>query len=264
MTDAMNILTKIVDKKRDRLASVKSGLPLAELKERLKDIEAPRDFSGAIQRNNGPIRLIAEIKKASPSKGLIRADFDPAGIASIYESKGVAAISVLTEEDFFQGHLSFIKQVKERSSRPLLRKDFIFDEYQIYEARANGADAVLLIGAILDRVKAAEFCYIASKLGVAVLFEVHDEDDLETALYVDADIIGINNRSLKTLSIDLETTFRLKEIIPSGKIIVSESGIRTRQDVLALQDKGIDAMLIGTSFMESSNIGEKIDDLTED
>jgi indole-3-glycerol phosphate synthase len=261
---AVNILTKIVDKKRDRLASVKSIMPLAELKERIKDIGAPRDFSGAIQRINGPIRLIAEIKKASPSKGMIRADFDPARIASIYESKGVAAISVLTEEDFFQGHLSYIKMIKEVTTRPVLRKDFIFDEYQIYEARANGADAILLIGAMLDRVKAAEFCYVASKLGMTVLFEVHDEDDLATALYVDADVIGINNRNLKTLSINLETTFRLKELLPQGKIIVSESGIRARQDVLALQDKGIDAMLIGTSLMESQDIGKKIDELTQD
>jgi indole-3-glycerol phosphate synthase len=257
----MSILTTIVNKKKERLKTALSAAPLAGLKDRIRDLEVPRDFAEALQKRDGPIRLIAEVKKASPSKGLIRADFDPAKIAAVYETKPVSAISVLTEEDFFQGRLSYIAQVKSVSAKPVLRKDFIFDEYQIYEARANGADAILLIGAILDRVKAAEFYCLASKLGMAVLFEVHDEADLATALYIDADIIGINNRNLKTMKIDLATTLRLNSIIPAGKVIVSESGINTRQDVLALQDNGIDAMLIGTSFMESPDIGGKIDEL---
>jgi indole-3-glycerol phosphate synthase len=259
----MNILTKIVDRKRERLDAAKRDLPLNELKDRIKGIERARDFSDAIQKNGDSIKLIAEIKKASPSKGLIRSDFDPIKIASIYESRPVSALSVLTEEDFFQGHLSYISQVKEITAKPVLRKDFIFDEYQLFESRANGADAVLLIAAILSRVQAAEFYYLATKLGMAVLLEIHNEEDLETALYVDADIIGINNRDLKTLSIDLATTTRLKKLMPEDKIVVSESGIRTRQDVRTLQDNGIDAMLIGTSFMEAPDIGKKIDELMQ-
>lgn len=259
----MNILTKIVDRKRERLDAAKRDLPLNELKDRIKGIERERDFSDAIRKNGDSIKLIAEIKKASPSKGLIRSDFDPIKIASIYESRPVSALSVLTEEDFFQGHLSYISQVKEITAKPVLRKDFIFDEYQLFESRANGADAVLLIAAILSRVQAAEFYYLATKLGMAVLLEIHNEEDLETALYVDADIIGINNRDLKTLSIDLATTTRLKKLMPEDKIVVSESGIRTRQDVRTLQDNGIDAMLIGTSFMEAPDIGKKIDELMQ-
>jgi indole-3-glycerol phosphate synthase len=234
------------------------------LKDRIKDCEASRDFRSAIHRRGDTIKLIAEIKKASPSKGLIRTDFDPLKIAEIYESGSVNAISVLTEKDFFQGDLTYIRQVKAVSTKPVLRKDFIFDEYQIYESRANGADAILLIAAILDLIKAAEFYHLASELGLAVLFEVHDEDDLAIAMHVDTDIIGINNRNLKTLTINLETTLRLKALIPAGKIIVSESGIRTRKDVVSLQDNGIDAMLIGTSFMESPDIGSKIEELTHD
>lgn len=257
----MNVLMSIVEKKKERLNAAKSSVSLSELKERIKDIGRSRDFSGALRRTNGQIRLIAEIKKASPSKGLIRKDFDPVAIAKIYESKAVSAISVLTEEDSFQGHLSFIGKVKATASKPVLRKDFIFDEYQIYEAKANGADAILLIAAILDRSQASEYLQLASELGLGVLFEVHDEEDLEKALHVDAGIVGINNRNLKTLSIDLTTSLRLKKEVPAGKIIVSESGIRTRQDVITLQDNGIDAMLIGTSFMESRDIGEKIDSL---
>ena len=168
---------------------------------------------------------------------------------------------MLTEEDFFQGHLSYILRVKEVTTKPILRKDFIIDEYQLYESRIYGADAVLLIAAILERRRADEYLRLAAELGLAVLFEVHDEYDLEKALDIGADIIGINNRDLNTLAIDLSTTLRLKREIPADRIVVSESGIRTRQDVLTLQDNGIDAMLIGTSFMEAPDIGKKIDEL---
>jgi indole-3-glycerol phosphate synthase len=259
----MNILTTIVDRKRDRLEAVKRDKPLDELKERIKGMEQTRDFAAAIKRDGAAINLIAEIKKASPSKGLIRGDFDPAALASVYELHGVSAISVLTEEDFFQGHLSYLELAKKSSTKPILRKDFIFDEYQLFEARANGADAVLLIASILSNVQAAEFYYLAVKLGLAVLFEVHNEEDLEIASYVDADIVGINNRDLKTLSIDLSTTLRLKKLIPDDKIVVSESGISSRQDVLMLQQNKIDAMLIGTAFMKASDIGTEIDELMQ-
>ena len=153
--------------------------------------------------------------------------------------------------------------VKDITSKPILRKDFIFDEYQIYESRVNHADAILLIAAALEKNQAQEYMHLAKELGLHVLFEVHDEDDLEKALSIDADIIGINNRNLKTLKIDLSATFRLKKEIPKDKIVVSESGIRTRDDVIKLQNAGIDAMLIGTSLMEAADIGKKIDELIE-
>lgn len=256
----MSILDGIIEKKKERLRHIKSKIPLPEIREMISDLDNTRDFKKAIKREKS-IRLIAEIKKASPSKGIIRADFDPVGIASIYEEKAVDAISVITEEDFFSGNLDYIKIVKDRVTRPILRKDFIFDEYQIYESRAFGADAILLIGAILDRVQAQEYLHMASELGLSVLFEVHDYHDLEKALRIDADIIGINNRDLKTLKVDINTTFLLKKEIPSDRLTVSESGIKSREDVLRLNVAGIDAMLIGTTLMESEDIGNKIEEL---
>jgi indole-3-glycerol phosphate synthase len=257
----MNILTEIVNKKRERVKYAKSAASLQDLKKLLKDMEASRDFTKAVKRQDGNIRLIAEVKKASPSKGLIRKDFDPQKIAAVYEQKGANAISVLTEEDYFQGSLSYIKQVRDIAARPVLRKDFIFDEYQIFESRANRADAILLIAAILETNQAAEYLHLAEELGLHVLFEAHDEEDLEKALLINAPIIGVNNRNLKTLKIDLSTTLRLKKAIPKDRIVVSESGIKNREDVIMLQEAGIDAMLIGTSFMESQDIGKKIDEL---
>jgi len=260
----MDILKTIVAKKTERLEDAQCRITLHELKVRLAGLDMPRDFRTALQRGQGPVKLIAEVKKASPSKGLIRSDFDPVRIAAAYETSPVSAVSVLTEEDFFQGHLSYIGRVKGVTTKPVLRKDFIFDEYQIYESRVFGADAILLIAAILEKRRAEEYIKMASEMGLAVLFEVHNEEDLAKALAVDADIIGINNRDLKTMSIDLTTTLKLKKDIPAGKLVVSESGIRTRRDVLTLQDNGIDAMLIGTSFMEVPDIGEKINELMSD
>lgn len=257
----MDTLNTIVKKKAERLKAAKSAVTINELKNRLQDMDKARDFRNAIKRNDKKIKLIAEIKKASPSKGIIRKDFDAAKIASIYDRMSVNAISVLTEEDFFQGHLLHIKTVKDIASKPILRKDFIFDEYQIYESKANHADAILLIAAILQKSQAEEYLHLAKELGLYVLFEIHNEDDLEKAFSAKADIIGINNRCLKTLKIDLFTTLRLQKDIPKDKIIVSESGIKSRQDVYMLQDAGIDAMLIGTSLMQSHDIGKKIDEL---
>ena len=257
----MSVLGKIVEKKKEQLAYAKSATPLTSLKSLARNIPEPRNFAEAIRRTRTPIKLIAEVKKASPSKGLIRADFNHIAIASVYEEKKVDAVSVLTEEDFFQGKLEFLEEVKQLVSCPVLRKDFIFDEYQIYEARANKADAILLIGAILGLKQAEEYLGAARELGLSVLFEVHDFAELETALRIHAPVIGINNRNLKTLAIDLNTTFELKKEIPKDRIVVSESGIRTRDDVLRLEESGIDAMLIGTSFMESQDIAKKIDNL---
>ncbi len=258
----MDILTTIIRKKAERLAHSKSLVSLQELKRAVVDAEKEtRDFRTALSSGSGKIRLIAELKKASPSKGIIRPGFDLIAIAELYERKPVSVLSVLTEEDFFQGSLSFLGTVRKATSKPLLRKDFIFDEYQIYESKANHADALLLIAAVLERTQAQEYLHLAGELGLGVLFEIHNEKDLEKALMTKADIIGINNRDLTTLKIDLSTTLRLKRDIPEDRIVVSESGIGNRDDVIKLMDAGVAAILVGTSLMAATDIGAKIDEL---
>jgi indole-3-glycerol phosphate synthase len=258
----MGILDEIVRKKRERLSDAKSRLSIQGLKTKIGERGKPRDFKAAIQRLPGEtIKLIAEIKKASPSGGVIRNNFDPVAIAKIYEEKKVNAVSILTEEDYFQGNLFYLSEGRKVMTKPFLRKDFIFDEYQIYESRAYEADAILLIAALLEKNQAVEYLHLAGELGMSVLFEIHDFKELEMAFSTDTEIIGINNRNLKTLNIDINTTFQLRREIPPGKIVVSESGIRTRSDVKKLADGGIDAMLIGTSFMEAADIGGKIEEL---
>ena len=261
----MDVLATIMQKKAARLANSKNSVSLQELKRAIADdANEARDFKSALSAGKGEIRLIAELKKASPSKGMIRPVFDPAEIASLYERKRVSALSVLTEEDFFQGSLSYLRTVRDVSSKPILRKDFIFDDYQIYESKAHRADALLLIAAALERNQAQEYLHLAAELHLGVLFEVHDEEDLEKALLVKAEIIGINNRDLRTLKIDLSTTLRLKQEIPEDRIVVSESGIRNRDDVVTLMDAGVAAILVGTSLMAAKDIGAKIDELMGD
>lgn len=258
----MGILQTIVSKKKQGLRDVRVNVPLRELKAKISDTQNTRDFRKAVKRSTDePIKLIAEIKHASPSQGVIRRDFNHLTITKIYEAKNVHAISVLTEENFFLGNIAFLPAVKKITSKPVLRKDFIFDAYQIYESRAYGADAILLIAAILEKIQAAEYLHLARELGLSVLFEVHDYKDLEMALLIACDIVGINNRNLETLQIDTDTTLSLREDIPSDKIIVSESGIKNRSDVRKLESAGIDAMLIGSSFMQAEDIGKKIDEL---
>ena len=257
----MSILDRITGKKRERLIYAKGATPLRDLKARITDTESPRDFRTAIRRGEGPIRFIAEIKKASPSGGIIREDFNLLDIARIYEEKTVDAISVLTEEDFFLGDIRHLPVVKQAVTRPVLRKDFIIDEYQIYESRIYGADAVLLIGSLLVGSQAEEYLHLCGELGLSVLFEIHSLDELEKAMRLNADIIGINNRDLNTLSVDLHTTSSLKKEVPSGKIVVSESGIKTRNDMQQLEKSGVDSVLIGTSLMKSRDIGKKLDEL---
>jgi indole-3-glycerol phosphate synthase len=257
----MSILNTIVEKKKERLLMAKSLTPLTELKSIISDIDKTRDFKKAIKRDSDNIKLIAEIKKASPSKGPIRKDFNHLAIARIYEEKNVNAVSILTEENFFMGSLNFLSDIKKVLTKPILRKDFIFDEYQIYESRANEADAILLIATILDKNQAAEYLHLSKELGLSVIFEAHNFKELEMALFINSDIIGINNRDLKTLEVDINTTFKLKKEIPSKKIIVSESGIKTREDVKRLEEAGIHAILVGTTFMETGDIAVKIDEL---
>ncbi|GAB4387842.1 MAG: indole-3-glycerol phosphate synthase TrpC [Thermodesulfovibrionales bacterium] len=257
----MSVIDRIAAAKRARLETAKGRVPLGELKARAADTEAPLDFRGAISRPAGAeIRLIAEVKRASPSRGLIRAGFDPAAIAAIYREKA-DAISVLTEEDFFQGDLGYIQTVKGVAGRPVLRKDFVLEEYQIYESRAAGADAVLLIESLLEARQAEEYLHMLRDLGLSALFEVHDLRGLEKALRAGAGIIGINNRDLTTLKVDLETTFRILREMPAGHTVVSESGINTRRDVLRLEEAGVDAMLVGTALMEAVDVAKKIDEL---
>jgi indole-3-glycerol phosphate synthase len=260
---AAEILKEIVSKKKEKIKEAKVRRSKNYFMAAISDIKEGRDFKTAIKRTaSGKINLIAEIKKASPSKGIIRKDFDHLSIASIYEKEAVSAVSILTEEDFFLGNLNFLSDVRKVITKPILRKDFIIDEYQIYESRANEADAILLIAAILDRKQANEYFQLARELNLSVLFEVHNFKELEIALSIDSDIIGINNRDLKTLQVDINTTLKLKKQIPPDKILISESGIKTREHVKMLEAAGIDSILVGTAFMEAEDIGKKIKELT--
>jgi len=253
-----NILDRIVAEKRREVAAL---LPCAgRIKQAVAMRKDYRDFAGALRRDKG-VALIAEIKKASPSAGVIALNFDPVEIASQYAVAGAAAMSVLTDEKFFQGKLDYLRQVRETVRTPLLRKDFIIDELQVYEAVAGGADAILLIVAILDDAQLRDYRALAEHLEMAVLVEVHDETELNRALSSGAGIIGINNRDLKTFKVSLATTERLAERIPDDRIVVAESGINTRADVERVAAAGADAILVGESLMRSGNIAGKVKEL---
>ena len=250
------VIKEIIKYKKKELEKTKKEFPLKGFINKLK--KSDRDFKKAITKNK--INLIAEIKKASPSKGLIRKDFNIEEIAGIYEKNNATAISVLTEKHFFKGDIKFLPILRKLTSKPILRKDFIIDEYQIYESRYYGADAILLIASILPKNKIKKFIKIAKKYNMDCLVEVHTKQELKKALDVGAEIIGINNRDLKSLKIDIKTTFDLVKYVPKGKIIVSESGIGDKGDVKSLTGK-VNAVLMGTSLMKSKNIGKKIREL---
>ncbi|HOI18093.1 MAG TPA: indole-3-glycerol phosphate synthase TrpC [Geobacteraceae bacterium] len=260
MSGTPDILQRIVDYKKGELASARSRFPLADLKARCADAPPVRGFRESLVRVDeaGRTAVIAEVKKGSPSKGIIRVDFDPVAIAGIYEKNGAACLSVLTDEHFFLGRLDYLARIRGAVNIPLLRKDFIFDDYQIWEARAAGADAVLLIAAMLDLSRLREFVAIARELSLDVLLEVHDEDELQTALATDCRLIGINNRNLRTFVTDLSTTERLCALLPPDRFPVAESGINTRSDVLRLRTAGARAFLIGESLMREPDIGGKL------
>ena len=248
------ILAKILEEKRAEVRRRQVEAPIQELRARVRDIAPPLDFAKGLRRNAaGAPAVIAEVKKASPSKGLIRSDFDPVAIARSYEVGGAAAISVLTDEKFFQGSLEYLTSVKQVVTLPVLRKDFLIDEYQVVEARAAGADAVLLIVAALEKEKLAELMESAQDLEMRCLVEAHDEREMETALDSGASLIGINNRNLDTFEVDLATTARLAPLA-HGRKVVSESGIRSREDLLRLGKMGVDAVLIGEALMRSDDI----------
>ena len=254
------ILDTIVAHKRIELEDDKRRMPLDTLKRKVRDLPATRDFRAALSARNC-IHLVAEVKKKSPSKGIIREDFNPVGIARTYAENGASAISVLTDREFFAGELAYLSAIREAVTLPLLRKDFTIDPYHIYQARHAGADAILLIVSILTLAQLREFTEMARSLGLACLVEVHTEAELDLALTAGAEIVGINNRDLKTFHTDIATTFSLKTSIPSDKIVVSESGINTHSDVMKLQAAEINAILVGESLMRSPNIGAKVKEL---
>jgi indole-3-glycerol phosphate synthase len=253
------ILDKIIAVKKEELAFLKQTMPLSELKASIRDFPTSRDFRKAI--SDRQCAIIAEIKRRSPSKGILKEDFDPVKIASIYEKNGAAAISVLTDKEFFGGDKSFLANIKETVQIPLLRKDFIIDPHQIYETRYLHGDAVLLIAAILEEEELREFINITETLGLSALVEVHSREELDKAVAAKAGIIGINNRNLKTFTTDLKTSLDIAPHIPADRIIISESGIHSRQDIEMLMEAGIHAFLIGESLMCSGNIGLTLNEL---
>jgi len=251
------ILTRIIEQTKITLAARKQVISIDRLVEQARQQEPARDFAAALSRPD-TMNIIAEAKKASPSKGIIRADFDPVDIARCYEDNGAAAISVLTEEHFFQGHLDFLSAIRQAVNLPLLRKDFIIDPYQVYEARTVGADAVLLIAAVLETLELQTLLQLVQDLGMQALVEVHTEDELIKVLKVNPSIVGINNRNLENFVTDIETTVRLHALVPGNVITVSESGIHTPDDIRRLRTCGVDAFLIGESFMREPDPGLKL------
>jgi indole-3-glycerol phosphate synthase len=255
------ILDRIVADKRIEIANRKSRVPLAEFRARAESLPPSRDFAGALRRDH--VALIAEIKSASPSRGEIRANVDPSRIARIYGANGAAAISVLTDRKYFHGDLNSLKAARVGSDLPLLRKDFIVDEYQVYESRALQADAILLIVRILDDGRLREYRLLAEWLGMSGLVEVHNEGELDRALVSGASILGINNRNLADFSVDLAATERLAPLVPANKTVVSESGISLRQEVERAARAGADAVLVGEALMRAKDIGARVRELSQ-
>jgi len=248
------ILDKIVVTKRTEIARAKAAVSEQSLRAQLQAAPPARDFFAPLA-SAGSIKLIAEVKKASPSKGIIRSDFDPVAIARIYEANGATCLSVLTDETYFQGSLDYLRQIRANVAIPLLRKDFILDSYQLLEARAAGADAVLLIAECLDDCNLRKLHNEALELGLTPLVEFYDPENLPRVLAAGATLIGVNNRDLRTFVVDLEHTVRMREHVPLDAVFVGESGIHTRADALRLQAAGVDAMLVGESLMREPDIG---------
>ncbi len=259
-TSMNNILDKILATKRQEIAAARAAVADRELERRLADAPPPRDFRAALDQP-GDIQVIAEVKKASPSAGIIRADFDPVAIAAVYEKHGAACVSVLTDETYFQGHLHYLTRIRAAVNVPLLRKDFIVDRYQLLEARLAGADAALLIAEALPGDALAALFEAAQEIGLQTLVEIHDAEQLERVLDVGAQLVGINNRDLRTFTTRLEHTLDLLPRVPADCCLVSESGIRTREDVLRLEAAGVRAVLVGEVLMAAPDMGLQLDRL---
>jgi len=257
---AETVLDKIVATKRGEIAACRQRVSAAELERRLADAPPVRDFFAAIAAP-GPIKLIAEVKKASPSAGVIRGDFDPVIIAQTYERHGATCLSVLTDEQYFQGRLEYLTAVRQAVSLPVLRKDFILDSYQLLEARAAGADAVLLIAECLDDCNLRKLHNEAIDLGMTPLVELYDPQNLPRVIAAGASLVGVNNRNLHTFEVSLDHTLRLRDAIPDECALVSESGIKTHADVQRLQAADVDAILVGESLMREPDIGAAVDRL---
>jgi indole-3-glycerol phosphate synthase len=255
-----DILDKILVVKQQEVALAKARKSLELVRADAESRVLTRDFVGAIRAkiDGGKPAVIAEVKKASPSKGVIRDDFIPADIAQSYAEFGAACLSVLTDVQFFQGSADFLKQARASCQLPVLRKDFMIDPYQIYESRSMGADAILLIAACLDDAQLRDMEAIALGLDMAVLVEVHNQAELERALQLKTPLIGVNNRNLQTFEVSLETTLALRMLVPAGRILVTESGIHTREDVLRLGAAGVNAFLVGEAFMRAPEPGEAL------
>jgi indole-3-glycerol phosphate synthase len=263
MTDTPDILKTILAKKAEEIAKRKPGMSIANLEDIAANVERPRGFYNALQNKvlaKKPA-IIAEIKKASPSMGVIREDFQPIMIGQDYAMNGATCLSVLTDKEFFQGSEAYLQMVRERCPLPVLRKDFMIDPYQIYEARALGADCILLIVAALADNQMHELSDIAVKLGMDVLVEVHDSEELQRALTLETKLIGINNRNLRTFVTSLQTTLDLKANIPADRIIITESGIHRHEDVQLMLDNDVYAFLVGEIFMRAKHPGQKMREL---
>jgi indole-3-glycerol phosphate synthase len=258
-----DILKKILRRKAEEISARSAQLSMRELSQRVEGADPARGFVEAIQRKIalGQAAVIAEIKKASPSKGLLRADFRPAEIAVSYERAGAACLSVLTDVDFFQGADAYLQQARAASALPVLRKDFTVDPWQVYESRALNADCILLIVAALDDTQLADLAGLAQHLGMDVLVEVHDAGELERALTLHTPLIGINNRNLRTFETRLETTLELLDRIPADRIVITESGIHAAADVARLRASGVHAFLVGETFMRANDPGAKLAEL---
>jgi indole-3-glycerol phosphate synthase len=255
-----DILQRILEVKAAEVAAAKTRLSLALLEEAVKALPAPRDFAGALRAKlaAGRPAVIAEIKKASPSRGLLRENFDPAAIAASYERGGAACLSVLTDAQFFQGAIEDMRAARRNCALPVLRKDFMIDPYQLYESRAAGADCILLIAAALERSRMRELEAGAQELGMAVLVEVHDAAELDAALELRTPLLGINNRNLRTFATRMETTLELLGQVPIGRIVVTESGILTPSDVARMRAAAVNCFLVGEAFMRAPDPGREL------
>lgn len=263
MTNPPDILKKILDRKQEEIAERRSRTSLKELESQAERADSPRGFVRAMRTKIGAglPAVIAEIKKASPSKGVLREDFRPADIAASYARGGASCLSVLTDRDFFQGSEDYLRQAKTACPLPAIRKDFLIDPYQVVEARAIGADCILLIAAALEDAQMAELSLLAVRLGMDVLVEVHDETELERALRLDLPLVGINNRNLRTFEVSLQTTLDMLAHIPEERIVVTESGILAPEDVTLMRSRGVNAFLVGEAFMKAADPGEKLSEL---